>query len=194
MIQLLITYQPQIGLFRIFRWIYETVGKTLSEVSGREAYFLRIVEQHSDIISGICRSFASKDSEFEDLRQDALLNIWRGVSSFRNDSNIKTWIYRVTLNTCVSTYRKNTGKIVKVDVSLSLNNITEPERTTWEDAQWLDHIVSQLPAEDHAIIMMWLDDLSYDEIAEVMGMKRNTVATRIRRIKQHLKEIYSKKI
>lgn len=155
----------------------------------REGYYLEIVERNADVISKICRSFATCDADYEDLRQDALLNIWRGVSGFRKDSGERTWIYRITLNTCVSTYRKRSRRkdTVSIDTTAQIAAEEYPEQ---DESVWLAAMVAQLPPMDHAIIEMWLDEFSYDEIASVMGMNRNTVATRIHRTKNYLKNKY----
>ena len=204
------TYQQEFGLVlsrngllkSLFSWLkrlfYRNAVDAVASFSRietaalREKFFLEIVERNSELISRICRSFAGKGSEFEDLKQDVLLNIWKGINDFRHDANIKTWIYRIALNTCVSTYRRQSkrGVTVGIDTAYSLSSA---DSETWENAQWLAKMVSSLSPMDHSIIMMWLDDLAYEEIAEVMGMNRNTVATRVRRIKMHLKHIYETK-
>lgn len=155
-----------------------------------EARFIELVESHGETINRICRSFSYREGDFDDLRQDALVNIWRGLQSFRNESELRTWLYRVTLNTCVSTYRKRPkGEFVDV---MSMGNVLPDRGDGMDDSEWLRTLVGELPEIDRAIIVMWLEDLSYDEIADVMGMKRNTVATRIRRTKDKLRTIIEK--
>lgn len=171
-----------------FHLIMSAIGTDRKERAQLESYYIQVVENYSGIIASICRSFSSSQSDFDDLKQDALLNIWKGISSFREDSDIRTWIYRITLNTCVSTYRKQSRR----GVSVAIDNaapIEAEENPLWEETQWLEKMVSSLPTADHAIIMMWLDEMTYEEIARVMGMNRNTVATRVRRIKQYLSKL-----
>lgn len=152
-----------------------------------EAFFRQAVEPHIPIINRICRSFASTIYEFEDLRQDALLNIWRGIESFKNGSDIKTWIYRVTLNTCVSTYRRK-RKREYTDISQAASLVSEDGAgSPFEFRQWLDTIIADLNPENHSIFVLWLEDVPYDQIAQIMGMNRNTVASRINRIKNRIR-------
>ena len=154
----------------------------------REARFKQVLNLHGDLVSAICFSFASRRNEFEDLRQDALVNIWKGLADFHGDADIKTWLYRVTLNTCVSTYRKTSIQPTDFD---SLENVAgiSAEGLARDEVDYLHALISMLNPEDKGIILMWLDSHSYDEIAEVMGLRRNTVATRIHRIREKLKSL-----
>ena len=163
----------------------ESIGAERSADS-REARFKQVLKLHGDLVSAICFSFANRRNEFEELRQDALVNIWKGLADFNGDADIKTWLYRVTLNTCVSTYRKSSAQLTDFD---SLENVAgiSAEGLARDEVDYLHTLISMLNPEDKGIILMWLDSHSYDEIAEVMGLKRNTVATRIHRIHEKLK-------
>lgn len=173
-----ITISLLIRLFALAR--NETVAR-----DEREADFKMIMGKYGDIICRICRSFAVKEADYEDNLQDCYVNIWMGLQGFRGESNVKTWLYRVALNTCVSSYKKRRGDIRKVD----LERVAEMETTgenVFEESQWMNSLLSVLSPLDHSIMALWLDNLSYEEIAGVMGMNRNTVATRIRRSKDIL--------
>ena len=165
----------------------ESIGMD-STADSREARFRQVLNLHGDLVSAICFSFATRRNEFEDLRQDALVNIWKGIADFHGDADIKTWLYRVTLNTCVSTYRKSSSQPTDFD---SLENVAgiSIEGVARDEVDYLHTLISMLNPEDKGIILMWLDSHSYDEIAEVMGLKRNTVATRIHRIREKLKSL-----
>lgn len=146
--------------------------------------FENIVKEYSLLITKVCYYFATNISELKDLRQDVLLNIWTGWENFRKQSKPSTWIYRVCFNTCITYQRKNRQR--KNEVPLS--SVLESEDDTFDMEMYreMHRLINQLGAEDKAIIMMWLDENSYEEIAEVIGLKRNTVATRIKRIKEKL--------
>lgn len=155
-----------------------------------ETLYCDTINSFGGMISAICHSFANSEDDFEDLRQDALYNIWLGLPEFRFDSNIKSWIYRITLNTCVSTYRKPSRKIKKVEVDITDSGSVE--EAGFENSQWLNKMLKTLNPIDRSIMIMWLDDFTYEKIAEVMGMNKNTVATRLHRAKLKLQDVYYK--
>lgn len=149
---------------------------------------MEIVDSNRRLIYKVCYMFSTGREHFDDLYQEVLANIWQGLASFRGDSSHSTWIYRVALNTCVSFYRRNVSHSAD---SVSLDNIPDieaPENTRTDQIKEMYRLIGGLPAMDKAVIMLWLDEKSYDEIAEVTGLTRNTVATRLRRIKQRLAE------
>lgn len=153
-----------------------------------EKRFNALVEGHSSLIMKICFGYARTQSEFDDLYQDALINIWQGLPSFRGDASPKTWIYRVTLNTCVSTLRKRLKEPVSVGIE-SLSEVIDNDDERKMQLMELHRRIAMLSGVDKAMVMMWLDEYSYDEIAALTGMARNTVATRLRRAKEKIKQI-----
>lgn len=175
-----------------------TMGRLLLQfmadcVGGRDALsiereFREMLAAEGATISKICFSYSCSVAEFEDLRQDALINIWRGLRSFRHESSRKTWIYRVTVNSCLSTIRsRQRHQHESLEGLFGLIDGIDSDKEAIED---LHQAISRLGAQEKAIIMMWLDELSYDEIAGAMGMNRNTVATKLRRIKEKISILY----
>ena len=181
------SYTQRISLIELAASLFG--GNTASSSSQElEKRFLALIRKEDSLISAICFSYSGSVAEYDDLRQDALINIWRGLPSFREDSTSRTWIYRVVLNSCVSTIRK---QMRHSHASESLDGLydilaDEPPEDR-ERIETLHRMISTLNAQDKAIILLWLDDASYDDIATVMGMPRNTVATRLHRIKEKLK-------
>lgn len=156
----------------------------------REETFASIIKNHGNIISGICFSYSSNGEDMKDLRQDILLNIWKGLATFRGESSLTTWLYRVALNTCVSTVRKRSGRVATVGFE-GVGDIAEENDDTSERLAVLHALISSLSPVDKGIITMWLDERSYEEIAEVTGISRNNVAVRINRIKRKLASDFS---
>lgn len=147
--------------------------------------FATVMREYDDMVSRICFGYALTEAEFGDLRQDALINIWQGLPKYRGDSSLRTWVYRVTLNTCVTTLRKRYSEPDREDLERLYSVIDESEERRHMIAE-MHECISQLSAIDKAIMLMWLDEFSYDEIAATMGMPRNTVATRLRRARARL--------
>ncbi len=168
------------------RLFYSLISGMKKEENTREKMFASIMHDYGATISGICFSYASNADDLKDLRQDILINIWKGLASFRGDSSLSTWIYRVALNTCVSTVRKKSKSLS----TIPLDGIMEPPEDNDPDSrdriETLHKLISTLSPLDKAVITMWLDERKYEEIAEVTGISRNNVAVRINRIKQKL--------
>lgn len=172
--------------FAFGRFLFSALVSNSSASSDIARQFSDIAVKYNDLISAICYSYSSSLYEFEDLRQDALINIWRGLIGFRGDCGTKTWIYRVVLNSCLSVCRKQSkwhGSRMPLEYASAVYEETEDMS---EEISRLHDAIYMLSPTDRAIIIMWLDDCSYDEIAEVIGMTRNTIATRLHRIKRKL--------
>ncbi|MCM1318971.1 MAG: sigma-70 family RNA polymerase sigma factor [Muribaculaceae bacterium] len=155
-----------------------------------EREFNALVSKENATISKICFSYANSVAEFDDLRQDALINIWRGIQSFRGEASHRTWIYRVTVNSCISTLRRQSRH--KHESLEELYGLIYSDNTDKEAIEQMYRAISTLGIQEKAIIMMWLDELTYEEIAAAMGLNRNTIATKIRRIKDKIIKEYKK--
>ena len=151
----------------------------------REKAFEEIVSQYSMLITKVCYYFTRSMAEFQDVRQDVLINIWTGIDRIKSNDKRSTWVYRVCFNTCISYWRKNKNRRKEVPISQMLDI---PESDTFDMGKYIEmhELINRLKPDDKAIILMWLDENSYDEIAEVVGVNRNTIATRIKRIKEKL--------
>lgn len=172
------------ALDRLKRAILYFVGVETDDADALEREFRELLERENDTISKICFSYACSVADYEDLRQDALINIWRGLRSFRGEAMQRTWVYRVTVNSCLSTIRSQSR--YKHESLNTLYGLIETPQDNREAIEQLYSIISILGARDRAIIMMWLDEMKYDDIASVMGLNRNTVATRLSRIKEKI--------
>ncbi len=156
-----------------------------------EREFESLIQEHSRIINKVCYFYATDKMPFDDLRQEIYLNIWLGLNQFRGESKMSTWIYRVAVNSALMTFRSSRPRIETVSLDLGLLNAsTEIDDTERENLQTLLSLINRLEDIEKAIILLWLDEYSYEEIADTLGLKRNTVAVKIHRIKEKL----SKKI
>ncbi len=149
--------------------------------------FTAMVGRHEKIIFSVCFFFATRDIPFEDIRQEVLLSLFNGYRNFRHECAEATWVYKVCINTCLFSLRKFTPKIKTISIEdLPSVNFQDDNNEWREKLEWLYSMISQLNPMEKALILMWLDELSYEEIASNMGIPRNTVASRLYRIKEKL--------
>lgn len=155
--------------------------------------FMDITRNQGNLVASICLSFARTKEEFEDLRQDTLLNLWRGIDNFREACNISTWVYRVALNTCISSQKKHNTSTRQTEVFNEFYRelFDESNAEEIERYELMYAMIAKLPPLDKSALLMWLDDKSYEEIAEVMGMSRDAVASRLKRAKDKLASMSS---
>ena len=148
--------------------------------------FSRIVREHKSTIYTVCYMFSKDEDEVNDLFQEVLINLWKGLQNFRGDSDIRTWIYRISLNTCIS-YDRKKRKRKTVPLTMSINPFTDSDEDS-RQVQQLNRRISQLGPFDRAIVLLWLENMSYEEIGEIVGISTKNVSVRLYRIKERLKK------
>lgn len=147
--------------------------------------FAELVNRYKDVIFKVCYVYASRE-ELEDYYQEVLIQLWRSLPKFRNESKMSTWIYRVSLNTCISYVRKNkkVNKVSLIDLDFIDNDI---EKKYYIDELYL--LINRLNKFEKAIILLWLEDRDYEEIASIVGISKNNVAVKLNRIKEKLRRM-----
>lgn len=163
-----------------------TATPDTSRTTDREGYFLGVVEANRQLISRVCYMYATDSDHFNDLYQEIMANLWQGLDKFRGESKISTWIYRMCLNTCVTYFRRHKRHDAENVALDSLVEVPGDDGTRLAQLREMYRMIASLRPMEKALILMWLDERPYEEIAEVTGLSRNTVATRLRRIKQKL--------
>lgn len=148
-----------------------------------ELHFQDILQRNRGRLAGIARSYAG--AEAEDLLQEILMQVWRALKCFRGDAHIDTWCYRIALNTAIS-WRRKQGR--RQQMSAVHEQAGEfPGRVDGaNEMELLRRFLATLSEIDRAIVLMYLDDLSSQQMAEVLGVNAGAVRTRIHRIKQKL--------
>jgi RNA polymerase sigma-70 factor (ECF subfamily) len=157
-----------------------------------ELDFAQVVREHKGTIYTVCYMFSKDEDEVADLFQDILINLWKGFSKFRGESNIKTWIYRVSLNTCISSDRKKKRKGETVPLDMNINLFDDSQEDT-KQIRMLQGRISRLGPFDRAIVLLWLENLSYDEIGAIVGITAKNVSVRLFRIKEQLRNMSDEK-
>lgn len=153
-----------------------------------ESEFSDLVRDHKSTIYTVCYMFSKDEDEVNDLFQETLVNLWKGFGSFRGDSKVDTWIYRVALNTCLTADRKKKRHAQTVPLTME-SNLYEDNDAGSKQVQMLHARIQKLDVIDRAIILMWLENMSYDEIAAVIGISPKNVGVKLFRIKEQLKSM-----
>jgi RNA polymerase sigma-70 factor (ECF subfamily) len=153
----------------------------------KEQEFSRMVREHKSTIYTVCYMFSNDEDEVSDLFQETLINLWKGYESFRHESKLSTWIYRVAMNTCISADRKKRKQGTKVPLSMNIDLYNDEDHETKQVRQ-LHERIQRLDLIDRALVMMWLEGMNYDEIADVIGISVKNVGVKLVRIKEKLKQ------
>lgn len=151
-----------------------------------EKEFTRIVREYKDTIYMVCYMFSKDNAEVEDLYQEILINLWRSLPQFENRSSLKTWIWRISLNTCISIDRKKKRRDKKMPLEMDIDLYNDADRDT-RQIKLLHERINRLGPFDRAIILLWLENMSYEEIGAIVGISEKNVSVRLYRIKEQLK-------
>ena len=158
--------------------------------------FLDIFEKNIGIIIKISRGFTTIAQDREDLINDIALELWKSFKSFNGNSKVSTWIYRVALNTSMNYKKKKKND----SLFLSLNDFKKYDTFPWlieqdnsSDIEVLYQCINELNEINKAIILLYLDGNSHDEISEITGVSKTNVGTRISRIKEQIKNLVNTK-
>ncbi len=153
-----------------------------------EQEFVRQVEANEGIIQKICRLYGHTQPDREDLFQEIVVQLWKAVPTFRGQSKFSTWMYRVALNTAISDFRKKKRILPVSDVDLPEIK-SEPNDAEREQADALYAAIRQLPEIDKAIVMLYLDNKSYEEMEDILGINTNNLRVKMNRIKEKLRQL-----
>lgn len=150
-----------------------------------ETQFGKLVKEHKSTIYSVCYMFSNDPDKVNDLFQESLINVWQGLSAFKGKSSPKTWIWRITLNTCISWERKKKLKTVPLSMDI---NLFEDKDVNTKQVNMLKQRIGLLRPFDRAIVLLWLENMSYEEIAAIVGITIKQVSVRLFRIKEQLKQ------
>ncbi len=150
-----------------------------------EKDFLEMIESNERIIYKVVSFYADANQSMNDLYQEVILNLWKAYPAFRGDSKISTWIYRISLNSCLTYFRRN--KKFLQETSLVIDILQLPDNN--EDIKELYRLINNLGKIEKALVLLYLDEKSYKEISEITGLTVTNVATKLSRIKDKLKKM-----
>lgn len=156
-----------------------------------EKEFIKLLNQHPGILYKVCRAYGQQEADRQDLYQEIVLQLWRAFPTFRHQANASTWMYRIAMNTAISDYRKEKrnpqitpfSQLASHPPDLSDENTLPPEIAQLYEA------INQLSKVERALILLYLDDKRYDEIASIMGITNSNVGVKLNRIKAKLEKL-----
>ena len=153
-----------------------------------EKEFLRMIQENQGIIHKICRIYRDSSEDREDLFQEVVFQLWRSYPSFSGGSKSATWLYRVALNTAMASFRKNRPNITSAEYlpDLQFEDINNADN---ERQEVLLECIRQLNEPDRALIALYLDELSYQQIALILGISESNVGVKLNRIKIRLQKL-----
>jgi RNA polymerase sigma-70 factor (ECF subfamily) len=153
--------------------------------------FVQLINEHRGLILKVCNLYAVSVQDRQDLFQEIIIQLWRAIPRFRKESKLTTWMYRVALNTAISSYRKNLRDIPTAELDLA--NIETPDANDGpekeEKLKALYSAISHLAEIEKAIVMLYLDDKSYEEMEDILGINQNNLRVKMNRVKEKLRQL-----
>ena len=156
-----------------------------------ELQFTKMVKEYRKTIYTVCYFYSKDTEEVNDLYQEILINLRKGFEKFRGESSLKTWIWRVSLNTCNNQERKKKSSVQTIPLSIDIDLYNDDDVQS-KQIQMLYDRINRLDVFDRAIILLWLENMNYQDIADVVGISLSNVTTRLFRIKEQLKSMSNK--
>lgn len=156
-----------------------------------EKEFLQIITENQGIIHKVCSIYCNLEEDRRDLFQEILVQLWKSFPSFRSESKFTTWMYRVALNTAITSFKREKRQPEKSDFSFEKLKLADEFYDTRAEDQiiMLHDAVARLTGIEKSIILLFLEDKKYEEIAEITGITQNYVRVKMNRIKKKLKEL-----
>ena len=148
--------------------------------------FIRIINGNQGIVKSLCKAYYASYEDQKDAFQDILLQLWRSFDTFRGESELSTWIYRVSLNTLLTKVRKERNKIIPESLSMS-DLIITPIAMADDDRELLSIVIQSLKETDKAIVILYLEGYKNKEISQILDLTPTNVSTRLNRVKAELK-------
>lgn len=158
-----------------------------------EHEFEQCVNAHKSTIYTVCYMFSDDADEVADFFQETLINLWKGFDGFEGRSDIRTWIYRVALNTCITADRKKKRRRRLIGrqpegLDTDINLFEDTDHDTQQIAM-LHRRISLLRPFDRAIVLLWLENIPYEEIGKIVGISTKAVSVRLFRIRRQLRDM-----
>ncbi len=155
--------------------------------------FQELIEQHKGILFKVARTYCQDEEDRQDLIQEIMIQLWQSFHKYNDKFKISTWIYRISINVAISFYRKNLiRKANNIPLNEQVSQIQNVEKSEKEQQlNLLDQFINELKELDKALMLLYLEDKSHAEIADILGISAGNVGTKVGRIKDKLKQRFS---
>lgn len=158
-------------------------------------FYTSSILPYSAIIIKICRAYTDTQEDFEDYYQEVCLQIWKSRNNFKGQSEWSTWVYRLSLNVSLTLLKKRKNNQPYTASDLPAEKVSEESRAFADESLNQLYLgIRQLSEVDRAVILLYLEEKSYQEIADIIGTNPNNIGVRIKRIKERLKKILDEKV
>ena len=148
--------------------------------------FIRIIESNQGVIKSLCNAYYSSNEDRKDVFQDIILQLWKSFETFRGDSKISTWIYKVSLNTILAKVRNEKKKVLTESIGCS--DPLYSNAMADGDIELLNIVIQSLTGLDKAIVILYLEGYKNKEISQILNVTATNVSTRLSRVKSELKD------
>ena len=152
-----------------------------------EKEFLEVIDGHKRVIYKVCYMYAKDQDDLNDLFQEVVLNLWKGFPRYRGDSKLATWVYSIAMKTCITFLRRSNARLQTVPIAANMAGLMADDNETEQQLKELYRLINQLGKLERALILLWLEERSYQEIADILGISKGNVAVKLCRVKEKLR-------
>ncbi|MEX0274191.1 MAG: RNA polymerase sigma factor [Flavobacteriaceae bacterium] len=156
----------------------------------QETLFLNALEQNKEKLFRVCSIYSSGTEDAKDLFQEVMVHIWNSMKTFKGNSEIGTWMFRIALNVCLrikSKHTKHHSRLIRLD-SITISNLKSEENNSGQNEKLasLRKCMENLNEGDKALVALYLEGMAYKEISNILGLSENHIAVKIKRLKLKL--------
>lgn len=159
------------------------------ETKELEREFLDMIAAQKRIIYKVCYIYAKDQDDLNDLFQEVVLNLWKSFPNYRGDSTVTTWVYRIAMNTCITFLRRSNTRLQTIPMTADVASLVADEEGRTGQLQELYRLINKLGKLERALILLWLEERSYQEMADILGISKANVAVKLLRTKEKLKKM-----
>lgn len=169
-------------------------NRSALQKGGAEKAFESLIREYEALLYKVCRIYAANEPDRDDLFQEIVIQLWKSYQGFKGESKLSTWIYRVAINTAITNYRKQKNFIESVEPERLPTHISESKDHEQQEERLgiLYAAIEKLNQIEKAIVMLYLEDKSYEEMEEILGVSQGTLRVKMSRIKEKIRQITQK--